>query len=138
MIAPASPATTLWLSVLLGAYLVAGGIGALVRGEAWPEIVAEFEGSPALVAITGAVAFSVGAIIVSVHNVWTGPAAIIVSAAGWMAVAEGLTLLALPHIWLRIVQPFMRASKYWGIAMLLVGAFLLSSAVARPLSSPLS
>jgi hypothetical protein len=55
-----------------------------------------------------------------------------------MAVAEGLTLLALPHIWLRIVQPFMRASRVWGVAMLLVGAFLLSSAVVRPLSSLLS
>ena len=135
MIAPASPAVTLWLSVLLGAYLVAGGIGALMRGDVWPEMIAEFERSPALIAISGAVAFSVGAIIVSVHNQWTGPAAIIVSAAGWMAVAEGLTLLALPQFWLRLVQPFMRASRFWGIFMLLVGAFLLSSAVARPLSS---
>ena len=133
MMAPTA-ATTAWLSVLLGVYLLAGGIGALVRGNLWPEMIAEFERSPALVAITGAVAFAVGAIIVSVHNLWTSPAAIIVSIAGWMAVVEGLCLLAVPHLWLRLARPFMNASKAWGIFMMVLGAFLLSSAlVSRPL-----
>ena len=134
MIAPASPAVTLWLSVLLGAYLVAGGIGALVRGNLWPEMIDEFDRSPALVAITGAVAFSIGALIVSIHNVWTDPAAILVSAAGWIAVAEGLTLLAVPQLWLRLARPLMRASRAWGIFMLLLGAFLVSSALVGPLT----
>ena len=137
MIAPASASITLWLSVLLGAYLVAGGLGALLYGDAWPEIVAEFERSPALVAVTGAVAFAVGAIIVSVHNVWTRPAAIIVSAAGWIAVIEGLTLVAAPKVWLRLARSLMRAYRVWGIVMLLVGAFLLSTAFVSPLNPPL-
>ena len=137
MIASPSASITLWLSVLLGAYLVAGGLGALLHGGAWPEIVAEFECSPALVAVTGAVAFAIGAIIVSVHNVWSGPAAIIVSASGWIAVAEGLTLLAVPSVWLRLARPLMRAYRAWGIAMLLLGAFLLSTAFVYPLNPPL-
>ena len=130
----ATPQTTTWLSVLLGVYLLAGGIGALVRGELWPEMVAEFERSPALVAVTGAVAFVVGAIIVSFHNVWTSPAAIIVSIAGWMAVLEGLSLLAVPSLWLGLARPFMKASKFWGVFMILLGAFLLSSALVPPLN----
>ena len=135
MIAPAGPATTLWLSVLLGAYLVAGGMGAMLRGDDWPEMVAEFERSPALVAISGAVAFAIGALIVSIHNVWTDPAAIIVSAAGWIAIAEGLVLLAIPDLWRRLARALMGSARLWGIAMLVIGAFLLSSAVARPLGS---
>jgi hypothetical protein len=134
LIADAPPSITLWLSILLGAYLIAGGIGALLRGDLWPEMIGEFERSPALVAVTGAVAFSVGAIIVSIHNVWTDPAAIIVSAAGWMAIAEGLVLLAVPSLWLRLALPMMRASKVWGAGMLLLGAFLLSSALVQPLA----
>ena len=137
MIAPASAATTTWLSVLLGAYLIAGGIGALLQGNIWPEIVAEFTRSPALVAVTGVVAFSIGAIIVSIHNVWSDPAAVIVSAAGWIAVVEGLTLLAFPDLWLRLARALIGASRIWGLVMLLVGAFLLSSAAVRPLQSAL-
>ena len=137
MIAHASISTTIWLSVLVGAYLVAGGLGALVRGDVWPEMIAEFERSPALVAITGAVAFAIGAIIVSVHNVWTSPAAIIVSGAGWMAVLEGLTLLTVPNLWLRFARPLMGAYRAWGIVMLLIGAFLLSTAFVQPLDPPL-
>lgn len=133
----ATPQVTSWLSVLVGAYMLAGGIGALVRGNLWPEIVAEFESSPALVAVTGAVAFAVGAIIVTVHNVWTSPAAIIVSLAGWAAVFEGLSLLAVPQLWLRLARPLMRASKAWGILMLLLGAFLVSSALVGPLNPSL-
>ena len=133
----ATPQVTSWLSVLVGAYMLAGGIGALVRGNLWPEIVAEFESSPALVAVTGAVAFAVGAIIVTVHNVWTSPAAIIVSLAGWAAVFEGLSLLAVPQLWLRLARPLMRASKAWGIFMLLLGAFLVSSALVGPLNPSL-
>ena len=133
----ATPQVTSWLSVLIGAYMLAGGVGALVRGNLWPEIVAEFESSPALVAVTGAVAFAVGAIIVTVHNVWTSPAAIIVSLAGWAAVFEGLSLLAIPQLWLRLARPLMRASKAWGIFMLLLGAFLVSSALVGPLNPSL-
>ena len=137
MIAPVSASITLWLSVLLGAYLVAGGLGAMLHGDAWPEIVAEFERSPALVAVTGAVAFALGAIIVSLHNVWTSPAAIVVSAAGWIAVIEGLTLVAAPNVWLRLARSLMRAYRAWGSVMLLLGAFLLSSAIVAPLNPPL-
>ena len=128
MIEP-TPQVTAWLSVLVGAYLLAGGVGAMVRGADWPEMIADFERSPALVATTGAVAFAVGALIVTVHNLWTSPAAIIVTAVGWIAVLEGLTLLAFPHFWLRLARRMMRGARAWGVAMLLVGAFLLSNAI---------
>jgi hypothetical protein len=133
LIAPASPSITLWLSVLLGAYLLAGGMAALLRGGLWLEMIAEFERSPGLVMISGAIAFAVGSLIVSVHNQWTSPGAFIVSATGWMALAEGLTLIAAPQLWLRLARPVMRNARIWGFVMLVLGAFLLSSAITRPL-----
>ena len=120
-------AVTAWLSSLLGAYLLAGGMGAVLRGEFWPEILDEFERSPGLVAVTGAVAFAIGALIVSFHNVWTSPAAILVSLAGWIACAEGLALLAVPHLWLRVARPMIAAPRIWGGAMIVVGAYLLGA-----------
>ena len=128
--------TTLWLSVLLGFYLVGGGIAALLRGELWPDIIAELGRSPGLVAVTGAFSCAVGAFIVSIHNVWTDPAAILVSAAGWIALAEGLALLSRPDLWVRLARRLI-ATRAWGVSTLLVGAFLLSSALVRPLNPSL-
>jgi hypothetical protein len=132
LIAPASPSITLWLSVLLGAYFLAGGMAALMRGGLWSEMIADFERSPGLVMISGAIAFAIGSLIVSVHNQWTSPAAVIVSATGWMALAEGLSLIAVPQLWLRLARPMMRYARAWGVVMLVLGAFLLSSAIAWP------
>jgi len=102
-------------------------MGAVLRGEFWPEIVEEFERSPALVAVAGIVAFSVGALIVTFHNVWTSPAAILVTLAGWIACAEGLALLAAPRLWLRLARPMIAAPRAWGGAMIVVGAYLLGA-----------
>ena len=124
MAAPA--ASTAWLSILLGIYLLAGGFGAVLRGHLWGEIIDEFDRSPGLVAVTGVVAFVVGAIVVSVHNVWTSPAAILVSAAGWIACAEGLSLLAVPQLWLHYARPMIAAPRIWGTVMIVLGAYLLA------------
>lgn len=134
MLSPATPLMSAWMAALLGAYFLAGGIGVLIRGTLWTELIADFEASPALVVISGAIAFTVGALIVSVHNVWSDPVAMIVSATGWLALAEGLVLIAAPRLWLRLARPMMRYSRIWGFFMLILGAFLLSALIAWPLA----
>ena len=52
--------------------------------------------------ITGVFTFALGAFIISLHNIWTNPLAIIVSLIGWAALIEGLLFLA-------VRKPFMRA-----------------------------
>jgi len=42
----APAASTAWLSILLGIYLLAGGFGAVLRGHLWAEIIDEFDRSP--------------------------------------------------------------------------------------------
>jgi uncharacterized protein YjeT (DUF2065 family) len=134
----APAASTAWFSVLLGLYLVAGGIGAILRGHLWAEIIDEFDRSPGLVAVTGVVAFVVGAIVVTVHNVWTSPAAILVSAAGWIACAEGLSLLAVPQLWLHYARPMIAAPRVWGAVMIVLGAYLLATGLIPGPVTPVS
>lgn len=136
MAAPA--ASTAWLSILLGTYLLAGGFGAVLRGHLWTEIIDEFDRSPGLVAVTGVVAFVVGALVVTVHNVWTSPAAILVSAAGWIACAEGLALLAVPRLWLHYARPMIAAPRIWGTVMIVIGAYLLSAGLIPGPAVPVS
>jgi uncharacterized protein YjeT (DUF2065 family) len=122
-------ASTAWLSLLIGAYLVAGGIGAWVRGDRWRELLDDFHRSPALVAVTGAVAFTIGAAIVSIHNIWTDLAAIVITLCGWIAVVEGLTLLAFPEFYLRIARPMISMPKTWATVMAVIGVLLVINAV---------
>jgi uncharacterized protein YjeT (DUF2065 family) len=131
-------ASTAWLSLLLGVYLIAGAIGAWVRGERWRELIDDFHRSPALVAVTGAVAFTVGAVIVSIHNVWTDLAAIVVTLCGWIAVLEGLTLLAFPEFYLRIARPMIGMPRAWATAMGVVGLFLILNALLSGVFNPYS
>jgi len=131
-------ASTAWLSILLGTYLLAGGFGAVLRGPLWSEIIDEFDRSPGLVAVTGAVAFVVGALVVTVHNVWTSPAAILVSAAGWIACAEGLSLLAVPQLWMRYARPMIAAPRVWGTVMVVIGAYLLAAGLISGPAVPVS
>src|SRR5262245_55348361 len=121
--------TTSWLALFLGLYLLAGGFSAVLRGELWADIMADFERSPGLVAISGVVAFVVGALVVTVHNIWTSPAAIIVSMGCWIACAEGLSLLLVPQLWMRVAKPVLATAKIWGTFMIVVGAYLLSVAL---------
>jgi hypothetical protein len=132
----APAASTAWLSILLGIYLLAGGFGAVLRGHLWAEIIDEFDRSPGLVAVTGAFAFVVGALVVTVHNVWTSPAAILVSAAGWIACAEGLSLLAVPQFWLRFARPMIAAPRIWGALMIVLGAYLLAAGLIPGPAAP--
>jgi uncharacterized protein YjeT (DUF2065 family) len=135
----AEPATsTAWLAILLGTYLLAGGFGAILRGHLWAEIIDEFDRSPGLVAVTGVVAFVVGALVVTVHNVWNSPAAILVSAAGWIACAEGLSLLTVPQLWLRFARPMIAAPRIWGAVMIVLGAYLLAAALISGPAVPVS
>jgi hypothetical protein len=120
------------LAVLVGLYMVALGIGAFVAGRDWTALLEEFEHSQALVALTGIIAFAIGGAIVTLHNRWTDPVAIIVTLAGWIAVIEGLAILAVPRWYLALSRRIIAAPRVWGAVMLALGAFLLSSVLASP------
>jgi uncharacterized membrane protein len=87
---------TLSLSVALGLYLLAAGLGLLRMGDRVAQLIDEFERSPALTLITGVVAYGLGTAIILTHRVWTDPLAVVVSLIGWIAAIEGLLLIAWP------------------------------------------
>ena len=87
---------TLSLSVALGLYMLAAGVGLYRIGDRAVDLIGTFEQSPALTLLTGVVAYAVGVAIVLTHRVWTDPLAIVVSLTGWIAALEGLLLIAWP------------------------------------------
>ena len=92
---------TLHLLVLIGVYELAAGIAGLTGKLDWTGLIDEFERSPGLTFVTGFAAFAVGAAINLAHHHWTDPLAVIVSAIGWIALIEGVALIACPRPLLR-------------------------------------
>lgn len=82
------------LAGLIGLYFAAAGIGLLVDRKFFAEAIRELSGQPMLAYLGGILAFAIGGTIVGVHNNWNSLLAGFVSLVGWIALAEGVLLLA--------------------------------------------
>ncbi len=121
------------LAVFLGLYMVAAGIGFLTGRGSYATLIDELRDNTALGYVTGAFVFALGAAMVAVHNLWTGPLAIVVSLVGWGALIEGVLMLAIRRTFLGLVKvvPFTPATMVpYGIAAIVFGAVLLYAGLA--------
>ena len=105
-----------WIALFLGLYLFAAGAGELRSPNSWWMMLKEFERSPVLRFMTGAMALTVGAAIYLV-NPWRPDdwLSILVSVAGGLAIAKGLLILAAGERFLHIARALMgRSGRVWG------------------------
>ena len=115
------------LAVFVGLYMVAAGIGFLTGRGSYATLIDELCDNTALGYVTGAFVFALGAAMVAVHNLWTGPLAIVVSLVGWGALIEGVLMLAIRRTFLGLVKvvPLTPATLVpCGIAAIVLGAVL--------------
>jgi hypothetical protein len=115
------------LAVFLGLYGVAAGIGMLTDRNSYASMIEGVRENTALGFLTGAFVFALGAAMVAVHNLWTGPLAIVVSLLAWWTLIKGVLLLAIRRPFLDIVNvvPFTGATGVpLGIAVIVLGAVL--------------
>ena len=131
MIETAAP-VTLQLAVLIGAILVAGAVAAWRRPEGWEEMFDELDRSRGLTLALAWIAVVFGALVLVLPGGWTDPLAFAVSAVGLISLAEGLILIAVPDVYLRLVRPLLRRPRAWAALMLLLGlAFILAGLTGR-------
>ncbi len=119
--------TTQILAVFIGLYMVAAGIGFLTGRGSYATVIDDLRENTALGYVTGVFVFALGAAMVAVHNLWTGPLAIVVSLVGWGALIEGVLMLAIRRTFLGLVKvvPFTPAAMVpYGIAAIVLGAVL--------------
>ena len=77
----------------------------------------------------GLIAFAIGAVIVSLHNDFSGPLAIFISLIGWVALAEGVIMLAFPKVMQAFADKMLGligSGKIWGVAVAALGVILLA------------
>ena len=87
--------TTQTLAALIGLYFVAAGTGLLFDRNAVKAMFDELRAQPMLAYLAGVMAFAIGGSIVAIHNDWSSFTSGFVSLIGWLALAEGVLLLAI-------------------------------------------
>ena len=120
------------LALFAGLYLFAAGLGLLLDPKGYAAMLDEFRANGALAYLAAIAAFILGAFIVTVHNVWTGPTAILVSLIGWAALVEGVLLLVMRRKFLDIFAPLAANARFMslmGAATAAIGALMLFSAL---------
>ncbi|HEU0311290.1 MAG TPA: hypothetical protein VFR36_08750 [Sphingomicrobium sp.] len=121
---------TLYLLILIGGYELAAGLAGFTGRINFQAMIDEFGRSPSLAFMTGFIVYIIGGILVMVHHHWTDLPAIIVSAIGWIAVAEGLLIMVLPKPVLAFSRPFVERQRgvslfamLFGVVLILLGFF---------------
>ncbi len=70
--------------------------------------------------VTGAFTLLVGLVVVALHPYWDSPAAIIISAVGWLGAVKGLVLLAFPRVIGATADAVVGAPGWWRILYVVV------------------
>src|SRR4029077_12153238 len=81
---------------VLGPFFAIVTVVVALRAPDMRQLLSEFTASDVWPWVTGAFILMGGIAIVAFHQLWRGPAAIIISVIGWVLVARGVFLLAFP------------------------------------------
>lgn len=119
--------STIFLAQIIGVYMLVGGLSGLIYSERMQRAMAEVKNSYIFPYFDGALALIVGLLIVLMHNVWEGAAAILVTLVGWMAIVEGVSMMLLPHDTIMKIAGKLsskNAAMGFSIIAILVGGYL--------------
>jgi hypothetical protein len=64
-----------------------------------PTLLESLDANPILPWVAGAFTLITGLVIVALHQVWSGTAAIIISVTGWLTVVKGVAIMGFPAIY---------------------------------------
>jgi hypothetical protein len=87
---------TRYLSRLLGVFLLVTAVSEWTQPGLLTVVAPAMVDQPALLWVSGMITFASGLAIVLGHNVWSDPAAAVVSLLGWMMTIKGAALLLVP------------------------------------------
>ena len=121
------------LARIFGLYMLAAGIGLALNSADLPKMLEEMRQSALAFYLGGLIAFAIGAAVVSLHNDFSGPLAIFISLFGWVALAEGVVILAFPkamHAFADKLAGLIGSARILGGAVAAFGVVLLVAGFA--------
>jgi hypothetical protein len=103
-----------YIARILGPILVIIGLGLLLEGETFRAMAGEFLRSAALVYFSGVAALAIGLAILNVHHLWTRDWQSVITVFGWLAVIGGIFRILAPTLVQEIGEAFI-AHRRWPI-----------------------
>ncbi len=118
-------------SFVFGLYFISVGIGLFLERNQFQALMTQFSENAALSYLGGIVAFSIGAAIITLHQDWSSPLAILISALGWFILIKGMILLAFSKAMTRVMACkcfTSRLTAMAGIIFILIGLWMFFAA----------
>jgi uncharacterized protein YjeT (DUF2065 family) len=116
---------TLDLATAIGLYWIATGIGLLMAPDRMRAMVDDLVRVPGLTYALGLGVFAIGMAILIPHHVLYDPLSVIVTVLAALFALEGLALIAVPGLLVRVAQPFLVNARLWAVVSLVLGVLLL-------------
>ena len=120
-------AISTYLAKLIGPIFLTIGIGMLVNGAFYRDLITEALASHVLIYLSGVLSLLAGLAIVIAHNRWSGGWPVIITVLGWLMVIGGVIRLVLPATTATLAsdlysKPFVLLIV--ALVVLVVGAYL--------------
>jgi hypothetical protein len=126
MSTPTAERTRLFARVL-GPYFVIAMAIYVAQAPDLPTLLEALDANPMLPWVTGAFTLITGLVIVALHQVWTGAAAIIISVTGWLTTLKGIVIMAYPSFYSSLADSMNDAGAFivtQGVVVGLLGLYL--------------
>jgi hypothetical protein len=89
--------TALFLARIIGIVYTALGIGLLLSGNYYREVMEKLLDNAAYMFLGGFIAVVVGFLIIEHHNIWANDWTVIITLIGWAALIKGVLILVIPR-----------------------------------------
>jgi uncharacterized protein YjeT (DUF2065 family) len=116
---------TLDLATAIGLYWIAAGIGLLIDPARMRAMVDDLVRVPGLSYALGLGVFAIGTAILIPHHVLYDPLSVIVTVLAALFAVEGLLLIAVPGVLVRVAQPFLANARLWAVVSVVLGVLML-------------
>jgi hypothetical protein len=112
---------------VLGPFLVIACITAAARASQMPALISDFGANALWSWVAGSFVLIGGLVTIALHSYWRTPAAIIVSALGWLIALRGVLLLAFPTAFISMANSVIGMGALWRavcIGFAVIGLYL--------------
>lgn len=112
---------TIFLARFWGSLFIILGLSSILAG--FLGRVIKYTEDKTITISTGYITFLLGLATVVAHNVWVADWRVAITILGWITLFKGIEKVALPERVNKKAQMFKKYSGFWGLIILLIGAW---------------
>ncbi len=117
---------SIFIAKLLAIVYIAIGVGMLLNGKHYKQMINDIMGTPGIIYLGGIMALIAGYLMVTYHNIWVKDWTVIITVFGWLALVKGVSLLAFPKTFIGFSKSMMKKWNFTvvGACVLILGLIL--------------